>query len=102
MGAWGSRSFENDTACDWFYELEESGVELIESTLLLVVEETDEFDDAEESEAVAAAEIVATMAGRPDPETDEEYVALAASYGALLWLMASGIVALTVFAPWTS
>src|SRR5688572_6225403 len=82
MGAWGSRSFDNDTACDWFYELEESGVDLLESTLLLVVEGTEEYDDAEESEAVAAAEIVATMAGRGDPETDEEMVALATSFGA--------------------
>ena len=82
MGAWGSRSFENDTASDWFYELEENGVELIEETLRFVLDETEEFDDSEESEAVAAAEIVATMAGRPDPETDEEMVALATSYGA--------------------
>lgn len=82
MGAWGTRSFENDTAGDWFVGLREKGHGLIEQTLREVVDRTDDYSDPEmEAEAVAAAEIVATMAGRPDPETEEKVVALATSFG---------------------
>jgi Domain of unknown function (DUF4259) len=65
MGAWGTGIFDNDTACDWAYGLEEtSDLSLIESTLDKVIKIGAEYlDDSEAEEALAAAETVARLKG---------------------------------------
>lgn len=65
MGAWGAGTFENDSALDWVAELEKtSDLELIRSTFADTFEE--EYLDADEGTcALAAAEVVAAMAGHP-------------------------------------
>jgi hypothetical protein len=65
MGAWGKGVFENDTACDWAYGLEEtSDLSLIESTLDKVNKIGAEYLDASDAEkALAAAETVARLKG---------------------------------------
>jgi len=66
MGAWGTGSFDNDTACDWAQDLE--GTEdysLIERTLRSVAEvETDTYLDADLACCgIAAAETLARRLG---------------------------------------
>jgi hypothetical protein len=63
MGAWGTGIFDNDTACDWIYDLEETNdLSLIESTLDKVIDVGAEYLDADEAqEALAAAEAVARL-----------------------------------------
>jgi hypothetical protein len=65
MGTWGAGTLDNDTAVDWMYGLGEVfDLSLVEGTLdraLAVGGDTLEAPDAEE--ALAAAEVVARMAG---------------------------------------
>ena len=65
MGAWGTGIFDNDTACDWAYELQgQRDLGVIERTLDAVIENGDEYLDAGESEeALAAAEALARLQG---------------------------------------
>jgi hypothetical protein len=65
MGAWGTGIFDNDTACDWAYDLEEaSDLSLIESTLDKVLNVGADYLDADEAqEALAAAEAIARQKG---------------------------------------
>lgn len=57
VGAWGAGSFENDDAMDWVIDLEESDDEYLWAS--------------ERSKTVAAAEVVAALAGRPGPGSPE-------------------------------
>jgi Domain of unknown function (DUF4259) len=75
MGAWGTASFENDAAADWFYLVEEAvdpGVVIV-SALDDALAEADylEFDAA--CVAVAAAELSASCAGEV-PEVLPDHV----------------------------
>jgi hypothetical protein len=74
MGAWGCGSFENDEALDWVYDLEQSkDLSLIAGTLNAVTESVDDYLDATDcSMALAAAETVAALAGRPESSLPEE------------------------------
>jgi hypothetical protein len=69
MGSWGIGFFDNDTACDWGYELAGSAdLSIIEKAfdkVLQVGEEYLESPDAEE--ALAAAEVVARLQGNWGP-----------------------------------
>lgn len=63
MGAWGMGHFDNDTACDWVYELEESNdLSVIKNSIDAVFE--DEYIDADIGcEALAAIETLARLKG---------------------------------------
>ena len=63
MGAWGTGNFDNDTACDWAWELEESSdLSVIERAVEAVLET--EFVDADiASEALAAIDTIARLKG---------------------------------------
>ena len=65
MGAWGTGIFDNDTACDWAYDLKDtSDLSLIESALDKVLKVGAEYLDASDAEkALAAAETVARLKG---------------------------------------
>ena len=65
MGAWGTASFENDSAIDWFFRLEEAvdPGEVITLALDAAVGEADELGVEAACEAVAAAELSASCAG---------------------------------------
>ncbi len=80
MGAWGAGNFDNDTACDWAYELEESSdLSVIENSIDAVFEE--EYIDADIGcEALAAIDTVARVIGKPGTsnsytETVDKWVA---------------------------
>ncbi len=74
MGAWGTGSFDNDTACDWAYGLEQAnGLELIEKTIEAVFADKDIDSDVGE-EAVAAIDVLARLRGnygQKDSYTEE-------------------------------
>lgn len=74
MGAWGWGSFENDEALDWVFDLEQSrDLSVIAATLDTILDNEDGYLDATDcSMALAAAETLAALAGRPEPELPEE------------------------------
>jgi hypothetical protein len=69
MGAWATGNFDNDTACDWAYDLEDTeDLTLVSQTLARVTETGEEYLDADvASEALAACEVVARLQGKWGP-----------------------------------
>jgi hypothetical protein len=65
MGAWGADTFDNDTACDWVYDLEEcDDLSFVKETLERFFESSDDYIDADiGSEALAACEVIARLRG---------------------------------------
>jgi hypothetical protein len=66
MGAWGSQTFENDTAIDWLADFVEVGeLEMIQETLETAIEGDDEPVDVDVAcEALAACEVLAHLNGK--------------------------------------
>ena len=63
LGAWGKGSFDNDSALDWVYELEESSdLSAIQSALMM---ESDYLEVDEGAAILAASEVLLALAGRP-------------------------------------
>lgn len=65
MGSWGTGAFENDTACDWGYDLE--GVDdlsLVEEAIDGALAQDDYLDADVGTCALAACEVLARLAGR--------------------------------------
>lgn len=69
MGAWDATSFGNDTANDWAYDLEKSSdLTYIDRTLQKVLDAGDDYIEGPDAEeAIAAAEVLAWLRGRPTP-----------------------------------
>jgi hypothetical protein len=67
MGAWGVRTFDNDTANDWAYGLEEvSDLSLVELAFAAVEEVgTDFLEQDVGANALAACEVLARLLGNP-------------------------------------
>lgn len=65
MGAWGADTFDNDTACDWTYELEEADdLTPVWQALEAVKSVGDEYLDSDEAcIGLAACEVVARLKG---------------------------------------
>ena len=65
MGAWGHGVFDNDTACDWAYSLEESNdLSVVDAALDKVLATQTRYLEAGDSEeALAAVEVVARLQG---------------------------------------
>ncbi len=65
MGAWDVGTFDNDTACDWTYGLEEhSDTSLVEAALDAILSTGSDYLDADVAcEGLAAAEVVARLRG---------------------------------------
>jgi len=65
MGSWGVDTFENDTACDWTYELENiEDLSLVSEVFAQVAEMgDDELDSSLACEALAACEVIARLKG---------------------------------------
>lgn len=65
MGAWGYGSFENDDSLDWLADLElANDIQILEDTLA-AADGADYLEISDASNAVAAAEVVAALAGLP-------------------------------------
>jgi hypothetical protein len=67
MGAWGVGAFENDSAADWIADLPAALPQTLRLTLrpVIAIEPDLYLDERDSSEAIAAAEVIAAMAGRP-------------------------------------
>jgi len=64
MGAWGTGTFDNDTAGDWAYGLEDrTDLSLVHETLLTVSSGDCYLDADDACEALAACEVVARLKG---------------------------------------
>ncbi len=70
MGAWGARTFDNDTACDWTYDLEaREDLSLVSETLARILEVGDDYLDADDaSMGLAACEVIARLKGNWGPQ----------------------------------
>jgi hypothetical protein len=78
MATWGAGSFENDAAADWTNDLEQAdGIEFIIDTVEGIADSEDYLEATECQEAIAAAEIIAALKGRPAarlPENAQAWV----------------------------
>jgi hypothetical protein len=65
MGAWGVNTFDNDTACDWKYGLEDvDDLSLVRETLRRVLAVGNEYLDSDDAcEGLAACEVIARLRG---------------------------------------
>jgi hypothetical protein len=65
MGAWGTGTFDNDTACDWSAALEEvDDLSLVADAMERVLKVGGEYLDSDVStEALAACEVIARLHG---------------------------------------
>jgi hypothetical protein len=65
MGAWGVGTFDNDTACDWKYDLEKAkDLSIVVETLGAVLAVGDDYLDSDEAcNGLAACEVVARLKG---------------------------------------
>jgi hypothetical protein len=80
MGAWGASPFENDNASDWVWELADAkGTSVLSDALEAVASEDEIFEGCEE--AIAAAEVVAALRGKPLEELPEEVNAFVKEHG---------------------
>ena len=70
MGIWGVESFANDDALDWLSRLDPAaGPEPVVRELRAVAETSDPYLDSRTAAvALAAAELVAALQGRPHPQ----------------------------------
>ncbi|HEU5050952.1 MAG TPA: DUF4259 domain-containing protein [Gemmatimonadales bacterium] len=80
MGAWGTGSFENDSASDWVYELEAArDISPVRAALEATLAAARDYLDADvATTGLAAAEVVAALNGRGRaaiPEEVREWVA---------------------------
>lgn len=72
-GAWGMGPFDNDDALDWVWELEKAAsTDMLEDALEEVTGSFFYISAPECSRAVAAAEVVAALLGRPGRELPDE------------------------------
>lgn len=74
MGAWGAGAFDNDDAMDWVAELEGAEDEaVLVAAFEEIPEEAGEYLEAPDcSMAIAAAEVVAALRGKPADDLPEE------------------------------
>ena len=77
MGAWGAGSFDNDDAGDWVCDLEDAeDNSMLEEAFSDVTERGDDYLEVTEcSAAIAAAEVVAALRGRPAADLPDEVTA---------------------------
>jgi hypothetical protein len=80
MGAWGLGNFENDTALDWVYELEQtSDLGLVERAISDVVHCDDYLDADLGCIGLAAAEVLAALKGKPPKDSPDKVAAWVAA-----------------------
>ena len=73
MGAWGAGSFENDSALDWVWEIEEAtDLGPIEKAISDVLNTNEYLEVDEGCMALAAAEVVAALRNKPTENLPEE------------------------------
>lgn len=75
MGTWGVKTFENDSACDWIHELEESlGSEFLETSLSTELDDYGDLDAYDGTRVLCAAEVICALLGKPSADLPEEVI----------------------------
>jgi hypothetical protein len=75
MGAWGIGSFENDDALDWVGGIEGfDGLSMVRAKLKQVADQEAYLEAPDACQAIAAAEVVAAVAGQPCASPPEAVV----------------------------
>lgn len=73
MGTWGTRNFENDGAQDWIFEvMDNKDGGMIADTLQFTLNKDGFLDASECEDALAAAEVVAALFGKPSEDFPED------------------------------
>ncbi|MET6996636.1 DUF4259 domain-containing protein [Chitinophaga defluvii] len=73
MGAWGTRNFENDGSQDWIFDLmDNKDAGMVSDTLARVLNNNENLEISDCEEALAAAEVVAALAGKPSEDIPED------------------------------
>ena len=73
MGTWGTRNFENDGSQDWIFEMmENSDGGMVADTLQFTLNKEGNLDASECEDALAAAEVVAALAGKASEDFPED------------------------------
>ena len=76
MGAWGTGPFENDDASDWLAALDDAVPQTLRLTFepVTAIEPELYLEAPDASEAVAAAEVLVAMRGKPGPSVSNSDV----------------------------
>jgi hypothetical protein len=83
MGTWGTDHFANDDAMDWIADLESVlDLSVLRGAFELAPAGATNVEAPNGSVALAAAEVVAALRGRPHPDLPSEVRAWVAGYGA--------------------
>lgn len=81
MGAWGTGIFDNDDAMDWVMRLDEDGREAVDEAIDAVLETAPEYLERDVGAgALAAAEVVAALRGRPSTHLPPEVASWLAAH----------------------
>lgn len=72
MGAWGMKPFENDSACDWVYDLQKKGIKAIEEAFTWEEENDEYLDSSFGTEIIAAAEVLYAIKNGPRKDVPED------------------------------
>jgi hypothetical protein len=80
MGAWGTGAFDNDDAADWVYQLDSDGIDAVDAALGDAFE-ADDHTQPLDTNAIAAAEVVAAALGRPAADLPESVAILVTGLG---------------------
>jgi hypothetical protein len=73
MGTWGTRNFENDGSQDWVFEMmENKDGGMVADTLQFSLNKDGILDTSECEDALAAAEVVAALAGKASEDFPED------------------------------
>lgn len=73
MGTWGTRNFENDGSQDWIFEMmENNDGGMVADTLQFTLNKEGALDGSECEDALAAAEVVAALAGKASEDFPED------------------------------
>ena len=73
MGTWGTRNFENDGSQDWVFEMmENKDGGMVADTLQFTLNKDGVLDNSECEDALAAAEVVAALTGKPSEDFPED------------------------------
>lgn len=74
MGAWGYKTFEDDIACDWLYDLQDAGEPLSFLYESLNPEDFDEYLEYESGCGIlGACEVILAIKKGPDADQPEEF-----------------------------
>lgn len=82
MGAWGCDHFANDDAMDWVVDLESaSDASILRAAFEPLLDDGEYIEAPDGSVALAAAEVVAALRGKPRAELPPEVVTWVGEFG---------------------